>query len=89
MIFGCRVTVRVGDGVGVNANEGTGVCVAGELVDEVKVEKAVAVDATVTTVTGSCGMLHAANRPSNKNSNKRSLGTTHLATEQRTSAIVR
>jgi hypothetical protein len=87
--LGRRVAVRVGRGVGMDDGEETGVNDADVTADEVEVEKAIAVGATVTEGIGSRGVLHAANIPSNKNKSRRIWNTTHLAMEQRTSAIVR
>jgi hypothetical protein len=89
VIFGCRVAVRFGNGVNVDDGEGSGVRVAGAVVDDVEVERAIAVGATVTEVMGSRGVLHAVNNPSSKNKSKRNLDMMHLAKEQRTNAIVR
>jgi hypothetical protein len=88
VIFGRCVAVRVGDGIGVTDGEGTSGDVAGTMTGAVEVERAIVVGAIVTAGASS-GELQAANTPISKNSIKRILGTTHLATGHRTKAIVR
>ncbi len=88
VFFGRCVAVRVGNGVGVADGDGTCVGVAGATVDEVEVERAIAIGAIVTEGAASNGELQADNRPTSKNSITRILGTTHLATGQETKAIV-
>jgi hypothetical protein len=89
VIFGGRVAMRVGNGVNVDEGEGSGVRIASAIADDVELERAIAVGATVTEGTGSRWVLHAVKIPNNKNTNKRITGITHLTKEPRTSAIVK